>query len=80
MRVGNDPTVYSDFNEKVYDNIVDGGSFQLDPVILGKYVTLRREEQSPNTGNHGKRLTMTQLKLYQKPNLLQVSGINVKIT
>ena len=50
--------------------------FQLNPIAIGQFFTIRRDILGSSDGWYNIR----QLKLYQTPNLLQVSGITVLIT
>ena len=66
MRVGDDSTPYSTSNQKVFDNIVDGGFFEFTQVYSGTYLTIRRDEESPDSNSYN----LYAIKVYQTPNLV----------
>ena len=67
MRLGNDADAYSDINERVRSDIVDGGLFELDALSAGRYLTLRRDGGDPVT--YFAFYIINHVRAYQTPNL-----------
>ena len=74
IRIGDDSEEYSTNNEKIVDNITDGGFFEATEIFSGKYITVRRDEKA-----YGE-INLFAFKVYQTPNLIKVFESSIQIT
>ena len=70
IRIGDDSTEYSTTNMIVRDNIFDGGFLSLNPIIAGRYLTIRRDDDDGD--EDGKFYNFHELRAYQTPNLMKI--------
>ena len=76
MRVGNDATAYSMFNTIVKVGIIDGGFFELEGLPTGRYLSIRRDEESA----YDYKFNLNEIKIYQTPNLIVKLQSSVSLT
>ena len=81
IRLGNDSAVFSTLNSIVVPDIVDGGFFEVNDPISGRYINVRRDQLSvnvpaPDNGGYNLR----QIKVYQTPNLIKTYEDTIQIT
>ena len=74
IRIGDDREAYSTNNEKIVDNITDGGFFEATEILSGKYINVRRDQNSFGAIN------LYSFKAYQTPNLIKAFEASIQVT
>ena len=73
IRIGDDPTEYSINNSIIVENITDSGFFEASLLLSGRYLTIRRNQRSPNLSSpYYDAMNLHTLKAYQIPNLVKM--------
>ena len=79
IRLGNDSADFSTINSIVVPAIVEGGFFEVNDPISGRYINVRRDQPSVNVSDNGA-YNLRQIKVYQTPNLIKTYEDTIQIT